>query len=108
MAQARGLQQRLQIHGGEHQREKNWKTKQVKQTPEKLAETKRKIYKPERVVRGLTPGSTVSGLLRVNPALRDTTRHQHNLDHAHADKHVQPPTPTLQAILFYFGTSLPQ
>jgi hypothetical protein len=43
MAQARGLQQRLQIHGGEHQREKNWKTKQVKQTPEKLAETKHKI-----------------------------------------------------------------
>jgi hypothetical protein len=47
----------------------------VKQTPEKLAETKHKIENPELVVRDLTPGSTVSGLLRVNPALCGTTRH---------------------------------
>jgi hypothetical protein len=38
----------------------------VKQTPEKLAETKPKTERTERVVRGLIPGSAVSGLGHIN------------------------------------------
>jgi hypothetical protein len=78
----------------------------VKQTPEKLAETKQKIEKPERIVRGLTPVSAVSGLLRVNPALRGTTRHQHDLDHAHADTNMSKRQPRRHRRFSFFGASL--
>jgi hypothetical protein len=77
----------------------NWPSMSSKH--QKNLDTKHPKYKPERVVRSLTPGSTVSGLQRVNSALRGTVGHQRDLDHAHADTNMSKRQPRRYRRFFF-------
>jgi hypothetical protein len=72
------------------------------------------IFAAEALQNTLRQNSLPPGLGGATPG--DTILHTHALNSQQTQppprprrhKHIQPPTPSLQAIVFYFGTSLPQ